>query len=58
MFAEATAFNFAAAVAVAKNWDNYVSLPTDHASMFYWWVPDTTFLRSDLKLTDPTSQKM
>lgn len=42
---KATAFNFAAAVAVAKNWDNYVSLPTDHASIFYWWVPDTTFLR-------------
>lgn len=42
---KAAAFNFATAVAVAKDWSNYVSLPTDHASVFFWWTPDTTFLR-------------
>eukprot|EP00438_Fugacium_kawagutii_P001405 Skav212012 [mRNA] locus=scaffold3771:45198:48973:+ [translate_table: standard] len=42
---KASVFNMPAATAVAIDWANYVSLPTKHDVMLFWWVPDSTFLR-------------
>lgn len=32
---------------VGKTWNDFTTLPMDYTTMFYWWTPDTTFLRPD-----------
>ncbi|CAK9097664.1 unnamed protein product [Durusdinium trenchii] len=34
---------------VGKTWNDFTTLPMDYTTMFYWWTPDTTFLRLDAK---------
>ncbi|CAK9054644.1 unnamed protein product [Durusdinium trenchii] len=46
---KATIFNMPLAVAVAASWNEFVSLPMDYTSTFYWWQPDPTFLRKQPK---------
>eukprot|EP00435_Cladocopium_sp_Y103_P030818 s1196_g7.t1 len=44
---KATWYNIRLAVAVAKRWSDYTTLPTQVKSSFYWWQPDPTFLSLD-----------
>ncbi|CAL1166478.1 unnamed protein product [Cladocopium goreaui] len=41
---KATKWNIPLAFGVALTWGDFTVLPTKHKSMFYWWVPDPTFL--------------
>eukprot|EP00435_Cladocopium_sp_Y103_P071133 s1096_g36.t2 len=41
----ATAYDMPVAVAVAKAWGNYVELISSKRVLFYWWVPDSTFIQ-------------
>ncbi|CAL1162950.1 unnamed protein product [Cladocopium goreaui] len=41
---KATWYNMPMAVAVAKLWSDYTTLPMQVKSSFYWWQPDPTFL--------------
>lgn len=41
----ATAYEMPLAVAVAKAWGNYVELISTKRVLFYWWVPDSTFIQ-------------
>jgi len=42
---KATVYNMPMAVAVAKTFANWASMPLVHDMVLYWWVPDSTFLR-------------
>eukprot|EP00434_Breviolum_minutum_P039925 symbB.v1.2.035467.t1/scaffold4777.1/size34961/1 len=44
---KAAKWNMPMAIAVAATYSLYTQLPTVHKSMFYWWVPDPTFLHLD-----------
>eukprot|EP00439_Symbiodinium_sp_Y106_P060372 s666_g8.t3 len=39
-----TAYGLPTAIAVASSWNNYVSIVSTTRSLFYWWVPDATFI--------------
>ncbi|OLQ02861.1 hypothetical protein AK812_SmicGene14236 [Symbiodinium microadriaticum] len=39
-----TTYGFPAAIAVANSWGNYVSIVSTTRSLYYWWVPDATFI--------------
>lgn len=41
----ATAYDMPVAVAVAKAWGDYVNLISSKRVLFYWWVPDSTFIQ-------------
>lgn len=32
--------------AVGSTWGSFTSLPMEYTTMFYWWTPDPTFLRT------------
>lgn len=40
-------YNMPIAVAVAKLWSDYTTLPMQVKSSFFWWQPDPTFLSLD-----------
>lgn len=41
----ATAYDMPVAVGVAKAWGDYVNLISSKRVLFYWWVPDSTFIQ-------------
>eukprot|EP00435_Cladocopium_sp_Y103_P073233 s113_g42.t2 len=41
---KATKWNIPLAFGVGLTWGDFVSLPSMHKSIFYWWTPDPTFL--------------
>eukprot|EP00913_Durusdinium_trenchii_P014727 g13816.t1 len=41
---KSTSWNMPMAIAVAASWTDYQLLPLQFKSLFYWWVPDPTFL--------------
>ena len=41
---KAAKWNMPMAIGVGATWSNFVQLPYKHKSLFYWWVPDPTFL--------------
>ncbi|CAL1152860.1 unnamed protein product [Cladocopium goreaui] len=43
----AAVFNMPVVMVVAKLWSDYIALPTQVKSSFYWWEPDPTFLSLD-----------
>ena len=48
MLIKATAYNIPLATSVAKDYQNFQTLPVDFKLIMYWWVPDPSFLRPDL----------
>ncbi|CAJ1337595.1 unnamed protein product [Effrenium voratum] len=40
----AAAYGIPAAVGVSNSWGNYVKHVTQVRSLFYWWLPDSTFI--------------
>ena len=51
MLVKATSYNMPLATAVASSFSNYGTLPLTYDMMLYWWVPDPTFLRPRLLIT-------
>ena len=45
---KATVYNMPMAIAVARAYANWASMPLVHDMVLYWWVPDSTFLRPAL----------
>lgn len=41
---KATLWNMPMASAVAVDWRSFTQLPLHHHALFYWWLPDPTFL--------------
>ncbi|CAJ1371271.1 unnamed protein product [Effrenium voratum] len=39
-----TAYGIPAAIAISGNWSNFVNHVRSVRSLFYWWVPDSTFI--------------
>lgn len=54
---KATVYNMPMAVAVAKTFANWASMPLVHDMVLYWWVPDSTFLRPALKVFSASVKK-
>lgn len=51
-------WNMPLAIGIGATWSDFVSLPSKHKSLFYWWVPDPTFLAMDpVKSTFPDYNK-
>lgn len=44
---KAAKWNMPLAIGIGATWSDFVSLPSKHKSLFYWWVPDPTFLAMD-----------
>ena len=54
MLIKATAYNIPLATSVAKDYQNFQTLPVDFKMIMYWWVPDPSFLRlKPRKITFP-----
>ena len=44
---KATSWNIPLAIGIGKDWSTFLALPKKHKSLFYWWVPDPSFLSMD-----------
>lgn len=44
---KAAKWNMPLAIGIGATWSDFTSLPSKHKSLFYWWVPDPTFLAMD-----------
>lgn len=42
-----TVYGFPVAIGIAASWDIFVSNVMNTRSLFYWWMPDATFLQLD-----------